>query len=719
MTSTKQLALPDAFKFGKFKFKRFGSSYHLQIKNGDDLARVGELDGAHWVATNAPISTINADEVFLRRIDTDADGRIRVEEVRQAIRWLLKNLKSADSIEPWNRTLVIDDIDRSSPDGERIFQTAQKILARLQLPESPQITLNQIREVKNMEQEGGLDEAGVVLPDAAPGNTIKVFLQDIIETIGGREHPGGQMGVDEERLEVFIEEIKTYLGWRLRARLGDRSSSNIMPLGKETPAAFRLYSDLRPKIDQYFALSDMERIDPRLEERLMANNGKLSETDILDTQVVSEFLERSPIARPREDGKLRFADVLNARYEQALRDFRIQVVRPVLGTNPSAMSRDHWSKIKKHFEAHEAWVNSEPETTVGEIPLGKLIKYREDARFHMAAQRLIDDSYQTSLELDGIRLVEKLTLFQAYMIPFVNSFVSFPDLYDAESRALFEMGTLIMDGRHFTLSVKVPDIEQHAKFSDASNMFVLYVEVSVKEGSKLFEAAVPVTSGNRGNLQVNKWGIFRDIHGVERQARVIKIVENPISLSEAVLAPFKRLGRAVTAKLEEINYKAEETLSTRGVQAVGQVNASLSSPEAGTPQNPQNVSGGMLAGGGIAIAALGSSAAFITKTLASLSFLELMGGIVAAILAAMIPATVVAYIKLRKRDLSSILEGAGWGINARMRLTRFQAQTFTLSPAYPDGSEGVRHKSKWTWIALAVIILGVAAYFGWISLTGN
>ena len=84
-------ALPEGFKFGKFRFKRFGSSYHLQINNGNDLARVGELDGAHWVATNAPIETINADPVFLRRIDSDADGRIRVEEVRQAIRWLLKS----------------------------------------------------------------------------------------------------------------------------------------------------------------------------------------------------------------------------------------------------------------------------------------------------------------------------------------------------------------------------------------------------------------------------------------------------------------------------------------------------------------------------------------------------------------------------------------------------------------------------------------------------
>ena len=88
---------------------------------------------------------------------------------------------------------------------------------------------------------------------------------------------------------------------------------------------------------------------------------------------------------------------------------------------------------------------------------------------------------------------------QAYLLSFANNFVSFPDLYNPKRRALFEMGTLIMDGRHFNLSIRVHDRSQHANIARASNMLVLYAEVGSKAKGKLYEVAVPVTSGSKGN----------------------------------------------------------------------------------------------------------------------------------------------------------------------------------------------------------------------------
>ncbi|MCK4627318.1 MAG: hypothetical protein KAV00_18540, partial [Phycisphaerae bacterium] len=59
----------------KMVFQRFGRSQHLRIASADDLATVLELDEAHWVATGAPIETINCDPVFLNLVDTDNNGR--------------------------------------------------------------------------------------------------------------------------------------------------------------------------------------------------------------------------------------------------------------------------------------------------------------------------------------------------------------------------------------------------------------------------------------------------------------------------------------------------------------------------------------------------------------------------------------------------------------------------------------------------------------------
>ena len=67
-------------------------------------------------------------------------------------------------------------------------------------------------------------------------------------------------------------------------------------------------------------------------------------------------------------------------------------------------------------------------------------------------------------------------------------------------------------------------------------------------------------------------------------------------------------------------------------------------------------------------------------------------GVAAAVLAVMMPVSAMAVAKLRKRDLSAILEGCGWAINARMRLTFAQGRMFTETPAYPDGARGVPTK---------------------------
>jgi len=142
--------------------------------------------------------------------------------------------------------------------------------------------------------------------------------------------------------------------------------------------------------------------------------------------------------------------------------------------------------------------------------------------------------------LDNIRELERLILYQAYILPLVNSFVSFPNLYDPENRALFEMGTLVMDGRHFTLAVKVLDRDHHVQSSIASNIFVMYLEVYGINGEKRYEVAVPITSGNRGNIRLNKWGIFNDVNGEEWHARVVQIIENPISITEAMVLPLKK-----------------------------------------------------------------------------------------------------------------------------------------------------------------------------------
>jgi len=238
----------------------------------------------------------------------------------------------------------------------------------------------------------------------------------------------------------------------------------------------------------------------------------------------------------------------------------------------------------------------------------------------------------------------------------------------------------------------------------------MYIEVTPRAGEEgPLELAVPVTSGNKGNLCLGKRGIFRDRLGYEHDARVVHVLENPISLSEAIVAPFVRLGRILTGKIESITSKAEQQFDQR-------VETTVTAPAepAPTPQKQSLANAGMLAGAGVALAAVGSALAYITEKLTKLHWYEIWIGIGAAVLAVLIPTMVVAVLKLRKRDLSAVLEGSGWAVNARMRLTHRLGRVFTRKPRRPLGATLIGKRRVRTAIMIVLIAAALAAG-GWFA----
>ncbi len=126
----------------------------------------------------------------------------------------------------------------------------------------------------------------------------------------------------------------------------------------------------------------------------------------------------------------------------------------------------------------------------------------------------------------------------------------------------------------------------------------------------------------------------------------------------------------------------------------------------------------MLMGAGIAFAAIGSAAAFISKTLAGMSGLAISISIICIILAVLLPMFVLCLVKLRRQDLSALLEGNGWAINARMRLNGKLRRHFSRNGIYPKDAEGTPAKRRCrillTIIIVAVLLcsIGFGLYFG-------
>jgi hypothetical protein len=684
-------------------FQRFGRSHHLRIETARDLELALRLDEPHWVATGAPIGALNCDPTFLRLMDTDHNGRIMCHEVKEGIRWLLATLRSRKGIDQRSRLLRLDAIRTDEGEGQRIHLSTSKILRRLELSDSDEVTLEQVRQVKAQVEGMPVSEAGVVLPEAAGSAEIRQFITDILASVGGAPHPGGAQGVGVEQLEKFLSVAAAAVEWHQRGQVPPGADkTEVLPLGERTAAACEVLAAIRGKVDQYFAQCEALALDERFARGMGSSDEEVQGLNLDDPAEIQKLLAAAPLAPGRADRLLPFDANVNPHYATLLERLRREVCQPALGGPVERLSSAQWQQVKAFFAAHQAWAAAAPDPKVQALGADKLRAYLQP-QFAEALHELIADSRRTAFDLDNLRLAEKLILYQAYMIDFANNFVSFPHLYDPGSRAMFERGSLVMDGRRFNLAVLVEDRKKHANIARTSNMCLLYVEVAPRDGPKPYEVAVPVTSGGIGNLCVQKRGIFCDELGRECDAVVVDIIENPISLHEALVSPFQRLGRLLTGKIESLTTQAEKKLDQQAAGTLDQVAA----PAKGAKASP-GPSGGMLMGLGVAGAAVGSALAYIAKTLSE-EPLAVVIGLLAAILLVLLPTSIVAWLKLRRRDLSAILEGSGWGINSRMRLTRRQSRYFTQRPWYPRDARGV---SRIPWGALVALGIVLAILLG-------
>jgi hypothetical protein len=95
---------------------------------------------------------------------------------------------------------------------------------------------------------------------------------------------------------------------------------------------------------------------------------------------------------------------------------------------------------------------------------------------------------------------------------------------------------------------------------------------------------------------------------------------------------------------------------------------------------------GLVVGGSLALAALGSALAYVVSAVTSIAPLNLVAGLLGIVAVVAGLSALAGWFKLRRRDMGLLLEASGWAINAEMRLTRRLGVTFTRIPDLPAGT---------------------------------
>ncbi len=349
--------------------------------------------------------------------------------------------------------------------------------------------------------------------------------------------------------------------------------------GAVGPELRALCEALAGRFDQYFTLCRASRVDPTVVDRALP---VAEQVDLLEPAALAAWIARAPMAQPRPDGLLVLRTGINPADEALVCRLRREVLRPMLGTQADTLDQPTWEGVLQRVRAHPG---SEPDAGSA--------------------------GHAAGAALGGVRQLERLLLFQAYLLPFVNGFVSCRDLYDPRARSMFGWGTLVLDGRKFTLAVKVPDADQHEGFTRRGALCVLYVQVGERDGTWDYEVAVPVTTGRRGLLLEGTWGLFVEHDGRTRHARVRRVILHPISTWDALVSPFRRGRDALEAAFDKPAAVGDPEALARELGTPAVPKAAL--PGAAPATKPGMPTGmvALAAGAGIALAAISSALTYM------------------------------------------------------------------------------------------------------------
>ena len=323
--------------------------------------------------------------------------------------------------------------------------------------------------------------------------------------------------------------------------------------------------------------------------------------------------------------------------------------------------------------------------------------------------------------------LEKLLLLSRDFCTLLRNFVSFQDFYSKRGKALlgrgadndapwaiFQAGTLVIDQRACNLCLRVEDMAKHNTQAPESGMFLIYCQCTHHASGQKMQIVAAMTIGDIRNLKVGKNALFYDRQGRDWEAEVVKIIDNPISIGQAFWSPYRKLGDWVSGLISKSAAEKEQ-------KSFADLTSKLQTPPAAgqTPQ-PFDIAkfAGIFAAIGMAIGALGT---FLTSLLTEVGAIADRGWwaiptlIICILLAISGPSMILAWMKLRKRNLAPLLNANGWAINADAIISVLFGNTLTEQAQFPvlklaDPHAKIKKLSKggkWT-IAIAALLLGIA-----------
>ena len=687
-------------------FARIGGVDQVVIKRGEDIANLADLDQKLWAALAMPAAQPGIRE-SLEYLDADKDGKIRVPDILLCVEEFKAKLKSLDCLLDGS-----DKLSATQISDEGIKATIAEVLS-INGGAAGDTSVDLATVDKAIASFSALpfNGDGVVVPGSTKDEKLKAFLEYIVAQGYKTDDASGNPGVNAAALDRFLADLEAYKSWSGDLPAFKEAFSDLAK--GEKAAAF--YKQIKEPVSEYFrrcrvlAMSKSPAAIAALEASMASVLAKNLPAD-------SPELAQLPLALPNSQGLLYLDSAMHPNYATAVAGFL-----ELMGADAAkGISQASWDEYVARIEAYAAWLAKQPAPEV--CALGEaVLAGSADLGQVDAVRALIEKDLAKAADAEALKNLKTLLFIKRDFIVILRNFVNFDNFY-LRKQGIFQSGKLFLDARELEFCMDVKNPGAHGTMAGLASMYLIYCDLSQKNGKKKSIVA-GLTAGDADNIFVGRNGIFYDTEGESWDAVITKVVVQPISIREAFFSPYKWLVKT----LEDMAMKraaSAEAASMGKMKAAGEIAAQAGKADAKLEQAvPKKMDVGTVAAIGVALGSIGAMVTGILSLFVGMG-VWMPVGIVGILLLISGPSMILAYMKLRKRNIGPLLNAEGWAVNSRLKINVPFGGSLSHLAALPPGANRqlvdpfAEKKKPWGLYLAIVLVIGalVAAYFlGWLG----
>ena len=691
----------------KWQFDTIGGAARVKLTSGQDIAHLDELDPKMWTVLSCPVKGLEIDEKSLGYVDCDGDGKIRINDVVATAKWITRAVKNPDVILDGPDSFNLDSFNQDDENGMKLYNSAKQILANLG-KDGNVISIADVADRTAIFAQTRFNGDGVITEASADDAEEKAVIAAIVSSFGGVADRSGAVGVNAEMIEKFYVAVEQYLAWK--------KAAPEVPFGDATDSVIAAYDALDAKVKDFFVRSRLAAFSPDSTAALDVQTSRIETISAENLTAKTQDIAAYPIARVNGKAEIDLSAPINPAWAA-----QFNTVIAAAAADKKVLTEEDWNAIGAKFAAYTGWKGAKAGAEVEALGLDALNGFAEQNKKDSLLALVAQDAALAE-EAGNIESVSKFLYILRDFYRLLRNFVTLQDFYkkDKDVAAIFQSGRLIIDQRECRFCMNVADMAKHNASAATSGMFLVYCDCTTKSNPAKISIVAAVTVGDIGDLIVGKNAVYYDNAGVEWDAVITKVIDNPISIAQSFWSPYRRMAKAVENLITKSAADKDAKMMADATAKINAAPAAVPAADAKPVAPPFDIAkfAGIFAAIGMAFGMIGTALSGLVDSMKGMGW-KLSLVFIGIILVISGPAMILAWLKLRRRNIAPLLNANGWAVNAASKISIPFGETLTDAAKFPKlkikdpyARKGIAPWKKWVISLAAVVAVAAGLWLG-------